>query len=51
MSGESSPGASARRAFCCDAWQKRGWPAQEIGEEAASLLLEDLQTGTCVDDW
>ncbi len=30
---------------------ERGRPAQEIGEQAASELLEDLQTGTCVDEW
>ena len=29
----------------------RSRPAQEIGEQAASDLLEDLQTGSCVDEW
>ena len=30
---------------------ERGRQAQDVGEQAASELLGDLQTGTCVDEW
>ncbi len=30
---------------------ERGRPAQDIGQQAASELLEDLHTGACVDRW
>ena len=30
---------------------RRGFPAEEVGSQAATELLEDLQHGGCVDRW